>query len=97
MSVRLTPTLILPLTLLLTLILILALTLTINLTLIIQENYECEVDLKEDGKAYIFGPNLEMVRDAKMLIEDLVVVVKEVTINVCIIINTLIFSLNFNT
>ena len=43
----------------------------------IEELYECEIDTSVDGVAYIYGKNERQVSDAKMLVQDLVVVVKE--------------------
>jgi polyribonucleotide nucleotidyltransferase len=39
--------------------------------------YDCEVDTDEDGIAYIYGRDEEQVLEAKLLVQDLVAVVKE--------------------
>ena len=38
----------------------------------IQELFQCEVDAKEDGSAYIFGWDATAVQDARSLVQDLV-------------------------
>jgi polyribonucleotide nucleotidyltransferase len=43
----------------------------------IEEEYDCEVDTTEEGVAYIFGKDELNVKDARMLVQDLVAVVKE--------------------
>jgi polyribonucleotide nucleotidyltransferase len=43
----------------------------------IEEEYQCEVDTTEEGVAYIFGADERSVKDARMLVQDLVAVAKE--------------------
>lgn len=44
---------------------------------LIQEKCDCEIDTTEEGEAYVFGSNADLVQEAKELIEDLVMTVKE--------------------
>jgi len=43
----------------------------------IEENYQCEVDINEDGVAYIYGGDARNVSDARMLVQDLVALIAE--------------------
>ena len=43
----------------------------------IEETYACEIDVQEEGVAYIYGKNRSKVNQARDLVQDLLVLVKE--------------------